>query len=189
MDSVVARWPRASGSTASAAWAGSPCAPPGVTGSCEFAHVNELHGDAATAAHLLTFDSIHGRWPHDVRGDGGALEIDGTRDRLRQRRRSGGGAVGRARHRGRARVHGRVSHRRGAAAVLRRGRAQGRRRRAGQARRAERHRRGQRRPVRPREPRHRHGRFVHDELPRAGREGRPRGRSASATARSRRCTT
>jgi glyceraldehyde 3-phosphate dehydrogenase len=44
----------------------------------EFVHVNELHGDAATAAHLLTFDSVHGRWPHDVRGDGDALSIDGA---------------------------------------------------------------------------------------------------------------
>ena len=30
------------------------------------------HGDAATAAHLLTFDSVHGRWPHDVAVDRGA---------------------------------------------------------------------------------------------------------------------
>jgi len=44
----------------------------------EFVHVNELHGDAETAAHLLTFDSVHGRWPHDVRGDGDTLSIDGT---------------------------------------------------------------------------------------------------------------
>src|SRR5688572_7721616 len=44
----------------------------------EFVHVNELHGDAATAAHLLTFDSVHGRWPHDVRGEGDALAIDGA---------------------------------------------------------------------------------------------------------------
>jgi glyceraldehyde 3-phosphate dehydrogenase len=39
----------------------------------EFVHVNELHGDAETAAHLLTFDSVHGRWSHDVRGTGGEL--------------------------------------------------------------------------------------------------------------------
>ena len=45
----------------------------------EFAHVNELKGDAATAAHLLTFDSVHGRWPHEARGDGDALVIDGAR--------------------------------------------------------------------------------------------------------------
>ena len=32
----------------------------------EFVHVNELHGDAATAAHLLEFDSVHGRWPHRI---------------------------------------------------------------------------------------------------------------------------
>ncbi len=42
----------------------------------EFVHVNELKGGAETAAHLLTFDSIHGRWPHDVRAVGGALQID-----------------------------------------------------------------------------------------------------------------
>ena len=43
----------------------------------DFTHVNELKGDAGTSAHLLTFDSIHGRWQHDVSGDGGALAIDG----------------------------------------------------------------------------------------------------------------
>ena len=40
-------------------------------------HINELKGDAATAAHLLTFDSLHGRWPHDVRGTDSQLTIDG----------------------------------------------------------------------------------------------------------------
>jgi glyceraldehyde 3-phosphate dehydrogenase len=44
----------------------------------EFVHVNELHGDAATGAHLLTFDSVHGGWDHDVRGDE-ALSVDGLR--------------------------------------------------------------------------------------------------------------
>ena len=44
----------------------------------EFAHVNELNGDAETSAHLLTFDSVHGRWPHDVRAERGQLSIDGT---------------------------------------------------------------------------------------------------------------
>jgi glyceraldehyde 3-phosphate dehydrogenase len=42
-----------------------------------FAHINELKGDAATSAHLLTFDSIHGRWPHEVQGEGDTLVIDG----------------------------------------------------------------------------------------------------------------
>src|SRR5829696_3627060 len=36
-----------------------------------FAHINELKGDAATSAHLLTFDSVHGRWPHEVHGEDG----------------------------------------------------------------------------------------------------------------------
>ena len=44
----------------------------------DFVHVNELKGDAATSAHLLTFDSVHGRWQHDVSGDGEALAIDGA---------------------------------------------------------------------------------------------------------------
>ena len=43
-----------------------------------FAHVNELKGGAATAAHLLEFDSVHGRWPHDICGAGESLVIDGT---------------------------------------------------------------------------------------------------------------
>jgi len=43
----------------------------------ELTHVNEVEGNAETAAHLLMFDSVHGRWPHEVSaGDG--LEIDGT---------------------------------------------------------------------------------------------------------------
>ena len=44
----------------------------------DFVHVNELHGDAETSAHLLVFDSVHGRWDHDVRGAGEQLSIDGT---------------------------------------------------------------------------------------------------------------
>jgi glyceraldehyde-3-phosphate dehydrogenase (arsenate-transferring) len=42
-----------------------------------FAHVNELHADAETAAHLLTFDSVHGRWSEDVRGEGSKLGVGG----------------------------------------------------------------------------------------------------------------
>ena len=33
-----------------------------------FAHINDLKADAATSAHLLTFDSVHGRWGHQVQG-------------------------------------------------------------------------------------------------------------------------
>ncbi len=42
-----------------------------------FVHVNELKGGAATAAHLLTFDSVHGRWERGITGDAGRLTIDG----------------------------------------------------------------------------------------------------------------
>ena len=45
----------------------------------ELVHVNELHGDAATAAHLLCFDSVHGRWAHEASGEGDALRVDGRR--------------------------------------------------------------------------------------------------------------
>jgi glyceraldehyde 3-phosphate dehydrogenase len=43
-----------------------------------FTHVNELHGDAATAAHLLNFDSVHGRWPHEAHASPDALDVDGV---------------------------------------------------------------------------------------------------------------
>ena len=43
----------------------------------EFVHVNELAGDAAAAAHLLYFDSVHGRWNRETQGEGDQLLIDG----------------------------------------------------------------------------------------------------------------
>jgi len=48
---------------------------PGVS----ITHINEKSGDAEMAAHLLMFDSVHGRWDRDVDVDGGALVIDGKR--------------------------------------------------------------------------------------------------------------
>jgi glyceraldehyde 3-phosphate dehydrogenase len=44
-----------------------------------FVQVNDPAGDAATLAHLLNFDSIHGRWQHEATSDGNALVIDGVR--------------------------------------------------------------------------------------------------------------
>lgn len=35
----------------------------------EFVHINDPAGDAKTLAHLLTFDSIHGRWKHEATSD------------------------------------------------------------------------------------------------------------------------
>jgi len=32
----------------------------------EFVHINEISGDAACSAHLLNFDSVHGRWKYDA---------------------------------------------------------------------------------------------------------------------------
>lgn len=44
----------------------------------EFVQINEIQGGSECAAHLLTFDSVHGRWPHDVRAAGASgLTIDG----------------------------------------------------------------------------------------------------------------
>ena len=44
-----------------------------------FVHVNDPAGDAATLAHLLNFDSVHGRWEREAIADGDALVIDGVR--------------------------------------------------------------------------------------------------------------
>ncbi|MBN9392280.1 MAG: ArsJ-associated glyceraldehyde-3-phosphate dehydrogenase [Chloroflexi bacterium] len=43
------------------------------------AHINEIGGPAETSAHLLEFDSVHGRWRKDIRGRENAIEIEGTR--------------------------------------------------------------------------------------------------------------
>lgn len=45
----------------------------------EFVHINEPKGDADCCAHLLEFDSIHGRWPVPVRIVDGELTIDGKK--------------------------------------------------------------------------------------------------------------
>lgn len=43
----------------------------------EFVHINEPNGGVATAAHLLKYDSIHGRWPNQVSSRENSVEIDG----------------------------------------------------------------------------------------------------------------
>ena len=43
----------------------------------QIVHVNEVKGGAATAAHLLEFDSVHGRWSRRITATEKALEIDG----------------------------------------------------------------------------------------------------------------
>ena len=43
----------------------------------EFIHFNDPAGDAETFAHLLNFDSIHGRWKAEAKGAGNTINIDG----------------------------------------------------------------------------------------------------------------
>lgn len=44
----------------------------------EIVHVNEIAGDAKSAAHLLQFDSIHGTWGHSVSAANDTITIDGN---------------------------------------------------------------------------------------------------------------
>ena len=45
----------------------------------EFVQINDPAGDAATLAHLLMFDSVHGRWGHDCIGKDDDIVVDGRR--------------------------------------------------------------------------------------------------------------
>lgn len=42
----------------------------------EIVHINEVKGGSETAAHLLEFDSVHGRWRRDIRADDNSVVID-----------------------------------------------------------------------------------------------------------------
>ena len=42
-------------------------------------HVNEIKGGVEAAAHLLEFDTVHGRYPGSVDIDDGAIRVDGDR--------------------------------------------------------------------------------------------------------------
>ncbi|MBL9120978.1 MAG: ArsJ-associated glyceraldehyde-3-phosphate dehydrogenase [Phycisphaerae bacterium] len=43
----------------------------------EFVRLNDPAADAATYAHLLNFDSVHGRWNREARAEAGRMHIDG----------------------------------------------------------------------------------------------------------------
>ncbi|MGI9277013.1 MAG: ArsJ-associated glyceraldehyde-3-phosphate dehydrogenase [Endozoicomonas sp.] len=43
----------------------------------EFVQINDVAGDARTLAHLLEFDSVQGRWEHDISVDNSNMVIDG----------------------------------------------------------------------------------------------------------------
>ncbi|WP_375688599.1 ArsJ-associated glyceraldehyde-3-phosphate dehydrogenase [Pseudooceanicola sp. LIPI14-2-Ac024] len=44
----------------------------------EIAWINDATGDAAMHAHLLEFDTVHGRWPAAFAHDAGGVTVDGT---------------------------------------------------------------------------------------------------------------
>ncbi|MBC7657223.1 MAG: ArsJ-associated glyceraldehyde-3-phosphate dehydrogenase [Frankiaceae bacterium] len=44
-----------------------------------FVRINDPAGDPATLAHLLNFDSVHGRWNHEAKAEGDTLLIDSQR--------------------------------------------------------------------------------------------------------------
>ncbi len=45
----------------------------------EFVQINDPAGDAATLAHLLNFDSVHGRWQHEALAEGNDIVIGSQR--------------------------------------------------------------------------------------------------------------
>jgi glyceraldehyde 3-phosphate dehydrogenase len=48
----------------------------------EFVQINDPAGDAATHAHLINFDSVHGRWNHEASAEAEHVVIDGKRIRV-----------------------------------------------------------------------------------------------------------
>lgn len=45
----------------------------------EFVQINDPAGDAQTHAHLINFDSVHGRWHRQASAEGDSMVIDGKR--------------------------------------------------------------------------------------------------------------
>jgi len=43
----------------------------------EIVHINDPAGNAETFAHLMTFDSVHGRWHHDATHEGDSIIVNG----------------------------------------------------------------------------------------------------------------
>jgi glyceraldehyde 3-phosphate dehydrogenase len=52
----------------------------------DIVQVNEIAGDAACMAHLLEFDSVHGRWNRDIEAGDRELRVDGKAIRYSQQR-------------------------------------------------------------------------------------------------------
>ncbi len=45
----------------------------------EIVHINEISADAPSLAHLLKYDSVHGRWGNEVSSEAEAILVDGKR--------------------------------------------------------------------------------------------------------------
>jgi len=45
----------------------------------DIVHINEIAGGPRTAAHLLEFDSVHGRWQRDIQYTEDAIQVDGQK--------------------------------------------------------------------------------------------------------------
>ncbi|GAM72342.1 NAD-dependent glyceraldehyde-3-phosphate dehydrogenase [Vibrio sp. JCM 19236] len=52
----------------------------------EFVQINDVAGDTKTLAHLLEFDSVQGRWHHEVTANGSDMLIDGKTIKTTQQR-------------------------------------------------------------------------------------------------------
>jgi glyceraldehyde 3-phosphate dehydrogenase len=50
-----------------------------LAGQLEVVHINELKGGAKVAAHLLEFDSVHGRWHRQIEALDSAIQVDSHR--------------------------------------------------------------------------------------------------------------
>ena len=143
----------------------------------ELVHVNEHKGGVATAAHLLEFDTVHGRYQGAVGTDGDATRRStvarvtfSSHDRRPATCRGPSTASTSCSSAPASSAPSSCSSR-----TSTRGVPQGGRRRAGEGRRGAQRRDGlQRPPLRPERAPHRHRRVVHHQLPRAGGEGAAR---------------
>ena len=170
------RWQSGSRSTGLAASAATCCAPSTSPGrnDIEVVAINDL-GPVETNAHLLRFDSVHGRFPGTVTVDGDSISLGNGKIKVTAHRDPNDAAVEGARHRHRAGMH-RHLHRQGQGLS-----ASDRRRQAraglGARRRRRRDHRVRRQPRQADQgPSRRLQRLLHHQLPGAGRQGAERHR-------------
>ena len=136
--------------------------------------INDV-ADPALLAHLLKYDTVYGPFAGKVEAAAGAIVVDGDAVVTPMEPDPALPALGRARRRRRDRVDGALPRPRRRREASRGRREEGDRLRSGQGAGRDGRARRQLRDVRPRAARHRLERVVHDELPRAGREGAARG--------------